>query len=530
MLEVKNLKIQFLNNETIVNAVNGIDFTINENEVVGLVGASGSGKTVTALSIMRLLSEDNSRVTGEIIFSGAGGEKINLLLLNAPGIRKIRASEIAMIFQEPFTSLNPVLRIGEQIEEVLLAHRRVKKEELKNQVLRLLEKVSLKGAERIYSGYPHQLSGGERQRVMIAMAIALNPKLLIADEPTTALDVTIQAEILDLLLKLKDEQKMSLLFITHDFGIIKKIADRVLVMTGGRIVESGLKKDMLQTPKNAYTKKLIDAVPRMPDLPESPLIGKPQIEEKSIATGKTAMTVQNLNKTFIIRKGFFKNRSDVVEAVKSVSFQIKQSKTLGLVGESGSGKTTLAKLLVGLLDADSGKIENVDACSDVQIVFQDPYNSLDSRMRMRDIVLEGPKVRGVERKERERILKDVLFKVHLNYADRLKYPHQFSGGERQRIAIARAIAVRPQILILDEPVSSLDVIIQAEVLRLLKELQKELKLTYVFISHDLRVVEYMSDDVAVMQNGEIVELASKNEIYFSSKHPYTKRLISSVFE
>jgi len=516
LLKIKNLKIQFTHDGKVMKAVDGIDFEIKENEVVGLVGESGSGKTVTALSIMKLLPTKDCTTSGEIIFEGK-----DLAISNEKEIRSVRGSKITMVFQEPFTSLNPVMRAGEQIREAIFAHRKISKKEAEEKSISLLEKVKISDPHRIYDSYPHLLSGGERQRVMIAMAIAMRPKLLIADEPTTALDVTIQSEILELLLGLKKDLNMSVLFITHDFGIINKVADRVLVLNGGKIIERGEKKDILSAPKEDYTKKLLLAVPKITFAP-----GK-----KEMPGEKSAITAEKLNKTFIIENGIFKKDENRVCAVRDVNLEIKKGRTLGVVGESGSGKTTLGKLLIGLLKPDSGSIRysrKTAFASGIQIVFQDPYSSLDPRMRMQDIVLEGLTISGVNKEKKESVLRDVLFKVHLNYKNRMKYPHQFSGGQRQRIAIARALAVNPEILILDEPVSSLDVIIQKEILNLLRELQKEFCLTYVFISHDLRVVEYMADNVAVMQKGEIVELASRDEIYRSPKHPYTKRLLSSV--
>ena len=513
LLEVKNLKIKFIHDKNETEAVHGISFTIKENEILGIVGESGSGKTVTALSIMKLLLESNSSVEGEVIFRDK-----NVLTLHEKEILKVRGSEIAMVFQEPFTSLNPVLRVGEQIEEAILAHRKISKKDAKVETLTLLEKVKIKNKDRIYSSYPHLLSGGERQRIMIAMAIALKPKLLIADEPTTALDVTIQSEILDLILGLRRELGMSVLFITHDFGIIKKVAERVLVMKEGNVVESGTKEEVLSSPGEEYTKKLIEAVPKInlkQDIPKD-------------SSGKDAIVISGLSKTFSVEKGIFSKKSEKVAAVSNVNLKIKEGRTLGLVGESGSGKTTLGKLILGLLNADRGKVENKIGNNSIQIVFQDPHSSLDPRIKMGDVVLEGPTIQGVSKEEKEKILRDVLFKVHLSYKDRFKYPHQFSGGERQRIAIARSLAVKPRILILDEPVSSLDVIIQSEILQLLKILQRELSLTYVFISHDLRVVEYMAEEVAVMRDGKIIEFAKSREIYSSPKEEYTKRLLRSV--
>jgi len=508
LLDVKDLKVQFEHDGETVKAVNGIDFAINKNEVLGLVGQSGSGKTVTALSVMNLLPRRDCVVCGEIV----------------------KNSGIAMIFQEPFTCLNPVLRVGEQIDEAVLVRRSgsgqsgnsVSTRSVRAETFALLEKVKLNAPQRIYDSYPHLLSGGQRQRAMIAMALALSPGLLIADEPTTALDVTTQAAILDLILSLKKELGMSVLFITHDFGIINKIADRVLVMKDGKIVERGLKGAVLSSPTADYTKKLLEAVPKL----GSTGTGLGQTLYHPDERPVPVVTVRNLSKTFVLEKGVFKRKAGCIEAVRDVNFEIKEGRTLGIVGESGSGKTTLAKLLAGLLKADSG---SVGICArEAQIVFQDPYSSLDPRMRMRDIILEGPAIRGTGKSEREKILQKVLFKVYLNLKDSMKYPHQFSGGQRQRISLARALAVKPRILILDEPVSSLDVIIQSEILNLLKDLQKELALTYVFISHDLAVVERMADDVAVMYKGEIVEFGSRSEIYRSPKHPYTKRLLAGA--
>ena len=511
MIEIKDLKIYFKQDSNIIKAVDGIDFTVNKNEVVGLVGESGSGKTVTALSLIKLLPKNGCDIGGEILLEGK-----DILKSSYDEIRGIRGSKIAMIFQEPFTCLNPVLRAGEQIDEAILIHEKISKKVAKSKTSSLLEKVKIRDPKRIYNSYPHLLSGGERQRVMIAMAIAMKPSLLIADEPTTALDVTIQAGILNLILSLKKDLQMSVLFITHDFGIIDKVADRILVMKDGKIVERGEKKEILSSPKDEYTKKLLQAVPKI-DLTAS---------LKTKETKEKLITVKNLNKAFTIEENIFKTQKSKVEAIRNVSLELEAGKTLGLVGESGSGKTTLGKLIIGLLKADSGEVQKKN--KSMQIVFQDPYSSLDPRMRMRDIILEGPTIKGAKKEEKEKILRGVLFKVHLNYKDRFKYPHEFSGGERQRIAIARALAVNPRILILDEPVSSLDVIIQSEILSLLKNLQKELRLTYVFISHDLRVVENMSDSIAVMQSGEIVESGPARVIYQSPKHPYTKHLLSSI--
>jgi len=518
LLQVKDLQIKFKQGPKYLEAVRGISFEIGKNEVVSLVGESGSGKTVTALSIMGLFRHKKRvcDVSGNILFSE---HKKNLLSTPEDEMIKIRGSRISMIFQEPFTALNPVIPIGEQINEAIIVHKSLGRLEAKEVTLKMLERMRLSDPLRVYESYPHLLSGGERQRSMIAMAVSLNPSLLIADEPTTSLDVTIQKEILELILELKDEIGMSILFITHDFGIVKKVADRVLVMKDGSIIERGEKNDILSSPKEDYTKKLLLAIPKI----------KKEPKKKDIPEGDPVITIRNVNKTFSLEKGLFKKETKKVKALENISFDVIRGKTLGIVGESGSGKTTLAKILEGLLKADSGKIDSkASSKNSMQIVFQDPFSSLDPRMRMENIVLEGPTIKGISKVKKEAILKDVLKKVRLDLKDRKKYPHEFSGGQRQRIAIARSLAVNPDILILDEPVSSLDVIIESEILNLLKNLQKELSLTYIFISHDLRIVEYMADYVAVMEKGKIVELAGSNKIYTSPMHAYTKKLLSCI--
>jgi len=364
------------------------------------------------------------------------------------------------------------------------------------------------------------LSGGQRQRVMIAMALALEPGLLIADEPTTALDVTVQAGILELLTGLKNELAMSVLFITHDFGVMRKIAERILVMKEGKIVERGKREEIFSRPEAEYTRRLLEAVPKI-DISR-------RAKKETPERGTTLMEARYLSKSFAVEKGLLKTASGRVDAVKEASFRIEKGRTLGIVGESGSGKTTLGKLIAGLLTPDSGEISGKDSRRKTQIVFQDPASSLDPRMKMKDIILEGAAISNIPKKDRDAMLRDVLFKVQLKYKDRDKYPHRFSGGEKQRIAIARALAVKPEIIVLDEPVSSLDVIIQSDIIGLLKHLQKELFLTYVFISHDLRIVGNMADFVAVMRNGEIVEYAPGELIYSSPRHEYTKKLISGV--
>ncbi|MFH1593097.1 MAG: ABC transporter ATP-binding protein [Candidatus Omnitrophota bacterium] len=517
LIKVQDLQVCFEQDAGTIMAVDGITFNIGSNEVVGLVGESGSGKTITSLSIMKLLPERRCSLGGKIIF-----EDRDILELSEREMLAIRCSKIAMVFQEPFTSLNPVMTVGEQIDEVMLAHTNVSKGEAKKRSLSILDRIKIASPLRIYNAYPHLLSGGERQRAMIAMAVALKPRLLIADEPTTALDVTIQEEILTLILDIKKELGISVLFVTHDFGIVKKVADRVIVMKDGNIVESGKTDVMLLSPGDDYTKRLIEAIPKI-DLTAP----KKRREERP-----AAIDINSLSKSFLIGKGLFQRERTIVKAVNNVSFKVEEGRTLGLVGESGSGKTTVGKIIAGIIEADSGhiRVSGSGTRHKLQMVFQDPYSSLDPRMKMRDIVLEGPTIQGLTKGRKETILRDVLLKVRLDYKDSAKYPHQFSGGQRQRISIARALAVDPRILILDEPVSSLDVIIQRDILDLLKELQNELSLTYLFISHDLRVIEYMADDIAVMQKGEIVELDTSDRIYRSPKHPYTRRLLSSIPE
>ncbi len=526
LLDVKDLKVYFRNDYgELTKAVDDISFSVDDNEVVGIVGESGSGKTMTALSIMKLIPHSGYFAGGKILFSGR-----DLLKLDGEKMRKVRGQFISMIFQEPFTSLNPVLRVGDQIEESILAHRSVSPKETREKILELLEKVQMKDPETVYHKYPHQLSGGQRQRIMIAMALALRPKLLIADEPTTALDVTIQAEILKLILKLRKELDMSVLFITHDVGVVNEVADRIFVMKEGKIVERGTKRDILKSPKHPYTKRLLNAIPKV-------RIDKDAAYIRSDAFIK----IESISKTYSIERGPLRKKVGEIKALDNVSLKIKKAKTLGLVGESASGKSTLGRLILGLEEPDSGDViidgktlaQHLKEAPKkiremMQIVFQDPYGSLDPRMQMGDIVLEGPSILGYKKTRRERVLEDALSKVNLKYKDRSKYPHQFSGGERQRIAIARALAVNPKFLVLDEPVSSLDVSIQADILTLLKRLQEMLKLTYLFISHDLRVVGYISDDVAVMHEGRIIEYGTKNSIYTSPKHVYTKRLLSSI--
>lgn len=522
LIKINNLNVSLKENS--MPLINGVSFEINENETVALVGASGSGKTLTGYSILRILPKDLESKKGEIIFEGK-----NILEISDKNMEDVRGRRISMVFQEPFTSLNPVINIGEQMVEAVIYHKNIKRRDALPGVFNILEKVMVKNPKAVFYKYPHQLSGGERQRVMIAMSVMLNPRLLIADEPTTALDVTVQAQVLDVLRKIKEELKMSMLFITHDFGIVNMIADRVLVMNKGMIVDSGTKDKIFKSPENGYTKKLLDAVPKLRRAEAS--------DEIAQNINEVFIELKNVNKTFSVGKGFFKNELFQVRAVNDVNMVIKKGDIVGLVGESGSGKSTLGRIILGLEKHDSGEIilnEELAANKPhrrlreiMQIVFQDPFGSLDPRMRMEEIITEGAPLAGISKDECDKRFKDVIDSVRLLYEERSKFPHQFSGGERQRIAIARALFVNPEFLVLDEPVSSLDVLVQKDILGLLKELQKNFNLTYLLISHDLRVVESMSNIVYVMKDGRIVESGSPEKIYNSPEDGYTKMLINS---
>ena len=528
ILSVKNLKISFKSQAKFFTAVDGISFDLNKNEILGLLGESGSGKTLTAYSIMGILPAHNVVKEGHVVFSGQ-----DLLLLNNEGMNRIRGKKIGIVFQEPFSSLNPVMRIGEQIDEIFSNNGGARKNAVKQKTIQILESVRIKDPERIYSSYPHQLSGGQRQRVVIGMAIALKPDILIADEPTTALDATVQKDIIELLMSLKQEYKFSILFITHDFNIAGKICDRLLILKEGRIVEEGSKANVMHSPKEDYTKQLLGAVPKIS-----------KIDNIDFKKNKPLITLKNVSKKFTVEKGFLRQKKDSVYAVRNVSFQIEKGITVGLVGESGCGKSTLARLILGIESADEGNIlidnhqlfskNQVDRAirkkitKFLQIVFQDPFSSLDPRLKMKDVVLEGPLLFGVEKDKRKEILKDVLEKVKIPLSSSEKYPHEFSGGQRQRIAIARALAVNPRIIVFDEPLSSLDVLVQKSIMDLLKTLKSDNDLTYLFISHDLRVISEISDKIVVMNDGRIVEIGTPSRIFDNPENAYTKKLISSL--
>ena len=523
LLQISNLSISFQVRKTEFSAVKNLNLSINENQIVGLVGESGSGKSVTAMSIMRLLPEPKASYSDQssIIFDGE-----EILSANKTTLRKIRGNQISMIFQEPMTSLNPYHRVGDQIVESILLHKAQAKLEAILEAKNLMNLVEIPEVDRRFSSYPHELSGGQRQRIMIAMALANKPKLLIADEPTTALDVTIQAQILDLMTKLKDEVGMSILFITHDLGLIEKFSDTITVMQEGTVVEQGDTKSVFQDPQHPYTKKLINS--------------EPSIKQNSLTEEPPLITVKDLNIFYPLpNKTFFEK--DFFHAVKDVNFSIPQKSTIGLVGESGSGKSTLGKALAGLIhyhgsvmydgvDIDQLNSKESKAIKkDIQIVFQDPYGSLSPRMTVGEIVGEGLDVHfDLTKIQKDERIADCLNAVEINPDDRFKYPHEFSGGQRQRVAIARSLILNPSFMILDEPTSALDRSIQIQVIELLKNIQTDYELTYLFISHDLKVVRSMSDYIFVMQNGRIVESGPAKQVFSSPEEDYTDKLLNAA--
>ena len=578
LLQVVDLSISFSSEGEITQAVNNISFSINAGELVAIVGESGSGKSVTALSLLKLL-QDQASITGQLLFSKNGNDITDLVAIKGNAINSIRGKEIAMIFQEPMTSLNPVFTCGSQVEEAIRQHQRVSKETARQQTLSLFEKVKLPDPQTMLKRFPHQLSGGQKQRVMIAMAMSCDPALLIADEPTTALDVTVQQTILELIRTLQFERKMGVIFITHDLGVVAGIADRIIVMYKGAIVEQGPVGEILNNPQHNYTKALLACRPamhskgkRLPVVSDF-LPGKNEeekvagnIEEQGArntevgntkeqgTTGishsaynsklsETILSVENLSVHFQPRKKLFGKAPLSFRAVDKVSFEIKKGEIVGLVGESGCGKTTLGRAILQLIKPTTGKIilsgKDIAQLSssslrsvrkDLQIVFQDPYGSLNPRISIGNAILEPLKVHGLagnKLKRKEKVM-DLLERVSLNAAHFNRYPHQFSGGQRQRICIARALALNPSFLIFDESVSALDVSVQAQVLNLINNLKKKFDFTSIFISHDLSVVHYISDRIMVMQNGRIVETGPSDDVYYRPSHDYTKQLINAI--
>jgi microcin C transport system ATP-binding protein len=527
LLSVRNLSVAFTQGGRQSLAVDRISFDVAKGETVALVGESGSGKSVSALSVLKLLPYPAaSHPSGEILFEGD-----DLLSKDEKSLRKVRGNDVTMIFQEPMTSLNPLHTIERQIGEILRIHRGMGENAARARTLELLEEVGIRDAEKRLGAYPHQLSGGQRQRVMIAMALANEPKLLIADEPTTALDVTVQAQILELLAKLKTRNGMSMLFITHDLGIVRKIADRVCVMTKGKIVEAGPTKDIFARPQHDYTRHLLASEPK----------GRPP--EADFAA-QSVMEGRDIKVWFPIKQGFFRKTVDHVKAVDGVDVTVRAGQTLGIVGESGSGKTTLGLALSRMISSQ-GTIRLGDRQIDqnsfrqmkplrreMQIVFQDPFGSLSPRMSVSEIIEEGLRIHehSLSDAERDRRVVDVLKEVGLDPETRFRYPHEFSGGQRQRIAIARAMVLKPRFVMLDEPTSALDMSVQAQVVDLLRDLQKKHDLAYLFISHDLKVIRALANDVMVMRNGKVVEYGPSREIFENPKTDYTRALMAAAFD
>ena len=558
IIEVRNLAVEFRTDDGMIKAVKNISFDIPRGKTVGLVGESGSGKSVTSLAMMRLIPNPPGKVTaGEILFNGQ-----DLLKLSESAMRDVRGNKISMIFQEPMTSLNPVFTVGDQIAETLILHQKLSKSAALAKSIELMTQVGIPNPTERVKSYPHELSGGQRQRVMIAMAIACEPDVLIADEPTTALDVTIQKQILDLLADLQKKYQMSILFITHDLGVIADIADEVVVMYRGDIVEKNSSEEIFKNPQHPYTKGLLACRPslernprRLPvvsdfmtvegkEKPFNPDIIKSQKQTRAVSTAQPELLkIENLEKHFPMKKGFFGGVKSWVKAVDDVSLNVRRGRTLGLVGESGCGKTTLGRTILRLAEPTAGKIiydgqditqlnrEAMRAMRrKMQIIFQDPYASLNPRMTIGAALMEPMIIHnlGHNRNERLEMAGDLMKRVGLDRAMLNRYPHEFSGGQRQRVCIARALAVKPEFIICDESVSALDVSIQAQILNLLLDLQDELHLTYVFISHDLAVVKFIADEVAVMYNGKVVEMNDAVGIYENPQHDYTKKLLSAI--
>jgi len=577
LLEFKNLVTEFHTEGSTVKAVNNVSFTLNKGETIGIVGESGSGKSVTSLSAMRLIPSPPGVISGgEILFHKENNEVVDLLKLSKEKMRSYRGNELAMIFQEPMTSLNPVFTCGDQVVEAIMLHQKINIKEAKDLTVKLFKSVKLPEPERVFNSYPHQISGGQKQRVMIAMAMSCKPSVLIADEPTTALDVTVQKTILELMQQLQKENDMGIMFITHDLGVIAELADKVVVMYKGKVVEQGDVWSIFKNPKHPYTKGLLACRPplehRYTFLPTvsdfmqvddsgsikdsgvsvaaftKKLIVPKKIREnkqKELLSQSPILQINNLKTFFPIKGGFFGKTTGYVKAVNNVTFDVYPGETLGLVGESGCGKTTIGRTIIQLEQATEGEIlylgKDVTKMNarelrafrkEVQIIFQDPYSSLNPRMTIGNAIMEPMQVHGILNNddERKKRVEELLARVNLDPTHFYRYPHEFSGGQRQRIGIARALAVNPKFIICDESVSALDVSVQAQVLNLLNELKKDYGLTYIFISHDLSVVKYMSDRMVVMQSGIIEEMGDADNIYRNPKTEYTKKLIDAIPE
>ena len=560
LLNIRQLSISFNVGKDDIPAVTDLNFSVDRGETVALVGESGSGKSVTALSIMQLLAPNAHYSDGTLTFQKKDGLSVDLLKCTTSQLERIRGNEIGMIFQEPMSSLNPVLTCGSQVQEALRIHQSITVKEARSKTIELFAKMELPDPEKIMNRYPHQLSGGQKQRVMIAMAMCSSPSLLIADEPTTALDVTVQQSILKLMKQLQQEYGMGLLFITHDLGIVQEIANKVIVLYKGALVEQGNVNDVFQQPKHPYTKALLACRPVLYSKgqrlalvrdflnPDKPKIELPSVIDTPTPTNIRNETepfaaVQNLTVRFPGAKHIFEKSADYFYAVKNVSFEIKKGETVGLVGESGSGKTTIGRCLVGLTLPSAGSVffegnnllemtkESLkNFRKKVQIVFQDPYASLNPRMKIGEILMEPLLVHRIynNRKRAREAVVSLLEKVHLNADSIFRYPHEFSGGQRQRIVIARALALQPSLIVWDESVSALDVSVQAQILNLLNELKKEMGFSSLFISHDLSVVRYISDRILVMKEGQIVESGTAEDVYHHPQNAYTQKLIDAI--
>jgi peptide/nickel transport system ATP-binding protein len=560
LLQIKDFSVDFVTESGTTSAVKNISFEVNPGETVAIVGESGSGKTVTSLSILQLLPSPPAKYkSGQILFSKDGHEVVDILKLDKKELRKIRGNKISMIFQEPMTSLNPVKTCGDQVIEALRIHNNISEKEAEEKTIELFSNVKLPDPKSIVNRYPHEVSGGQKQRVMIAMAISCNPSLLIADEPTTALDVTVQKTILQLIRELQSQQQMSVIYITHDLGLVTEIADKVIVMYKGEVVESGTIKDIFLHPKHPYTKALLACRPdasakgkRLPVIADF-LSEKAEVSKnkqvsvierpENYKTGQPLLEVKNLEVYFPVKKNFFGKILKEFKAVDDVSFTVEKGETVGLVGESGCGKTTLGRALIRLIEPTSGSIyfnkKNIELIpkdelrkmrKDIQIIFQDPYGSLNPRLTIGEAINEPMKIHSIlsNQKQRKEKVINLLEKVDLKPEYFNRYPHEFSGGQRQRICIARALGLNPDFIICDESVSSLDVSVQAQVLNLLNDLKEELGFTCIFISHDLSVVHYISNRIMVMNKGKIEETGTADEIYFNPKKEYTQKLISAI--
>lgn len=561
LLQIKDFSVDFVTDSATTSAVKNISFGINRGETVAIVGESGSGKTVTSLSILQLLPSPPAQYkSGQILFSEDGNEVVDILKLDEKRLQKIRGNQISMIFQEPMTSLNPVKTCGKQVIEAIRIHQKISEKDAQEKTIDLFRNVKLPNPKALLNRYPHEISGGQKQRVMIAMAISCNPSLLIADEPTTALDVTVQKTILQLIKELQVEKNMSVIYITHDLGLVSEIADKVVVMYKGKVVESGPIKEIFENPRDPYTKALLACRPdasakgkRLPVISdfltepgedsESNLSFSKEIPKKNIEFGKTLLKVENLKVYFPEKKNFFGKILREFKAVDDVSFKVQEGETVGLVGESGCGKTTLGRAIIRLIEPTSGAIffneKNIGSIpegqfrkmrKDIQIIFQDPYGSLNPRITIGEAIYEPMKIHRIlpTPKQRKEKVIDLLEKVDLKPEYFNRYPHEFSGGQRQRICIARALGLNPDFIICDESVSALDVSVQAQVLNLLNDLKEELGFSCIFISHDLGVVHYISNRIIVMNKGKIEEAGSADEIFFNPQKEYTQRLISAI--